>query len=109
MYRYTKSTQNPQLLRIPSHLGIHLATPKALKILIILWRMYALEFRYPHPGYYGITPCELLQSMHDNLLNDKKENEEFPKGNESLSLTPSEKNELINGPKNLCHVSNKQE
>ena len=31
--RYTKSTQNRQLFRIASHLGIHLVTPKALKIL----------------------------------------------------------------------------
>ena len=29
--RYTKSTQKSQLFRIPSHLGIHLVTPKALK------------------------------------------------------------------------------
>ena len=29
--RYIKSTQNSQLFRIPSHLGIHLVTPKALK------------------------------------------------------------------------------
>ena len=28
---YIKSTQNSQLFRIPSHLGIHLVTPKALK------------------------------------------------------------------------------
>ncbi|CAF5024058.1 unnamed protein product [Rotaria sp. Silwood1] len=53
--------------------------------------------------------CEFLQSMRDNLLNDKKEKEELPAGNELLSLTFSEKNELINGLKNLYHVSNKQE
>ncbi|CAF2780779.1 unnamed protein product [Rotaria sp. Silwood2] len=47
--------------------------------------------------------------MRDNLLNDKKEKEELPAGNELLSLTLSEKNELINGLKNLFHVSNKQE
>ena len=29
--RYTKSTQKSQLFRIPSHLGIHPVTPKALK------------------------------------------------------------------------------
>ena len=29
--RYTKSTEKSQLVRIPSHLGIHLVTPKALK------------------------------------------------------------------------------
>ena len=39
--------------------------------------------------------------MHDNLLNDKKEEGELPEENESLSLTLSEKNELINGLKNL--------
>ena len=58
--RYTKSTRNPQLLRIPSHLGIHIVTPKALKILIILWCMYAFEFRYRHPGYYDITHYKRL-------------------------------------------------
>ena len=31
--RYTKSTQKSQLFTIPSQLGIHLVTPKALKIL----------------------------------------------------------------------------
>ena len=31
--RYTKSTQNSQFFGSPSHLGIHLVTPKALKIL----------------------------------------------------------------------------
>ena len=29
--RYTKSTQKSQLFRIPSHLGIHLVTRKALR------------------------------------------------------------------------------
>ena len=29
--RYTKSTQKSQLFTVPSHLGIHLVTPKALK------------------------------------------------------------------------------
>ena len=54
--RYTRSTQNPQLFRIPSHLGIHLVTSKALKILIILWCMYSFEFRCRHPGYYDTSP-----------------------------------------------------
>ena len=40
---------------ISSHLDIHLVTPKALKILIILWCMYAFEFRYRHPGYYDTS------------------------------------------------------
>ena len=53
--------------------------------------------------------CELLHSMHYNLLNDKKEKEELPEGNESLSLTLSEKNELIYDLKNIYHASNKQE
>ena len=53
--RYTKSTQNPQLFRIPSHLGILLVAPKAPKILIIPWCMYAFEFRYRHPGYYDTS------------------------------------------------------
>ena len=30
-FRYTKSTKKSQLFRIPSHLGIHPVTPKALK------------------------------------------------------------------------------
>ena len=34
--RYTKSAQKSQLFRIPSHLGIHLVTPKALKNLNFL-------------------------------------------------------------------------
>ena len=53
--------------------------------------------------------CKLLQSMRDNLLNDKMEKLELPEENESLSLTFSEENELINGLKNLYHVSNKLE
>ena len=47
--------------------------------------------------------------MRDNLLNDKKEEGELPEENESLSLTLSEKTELINGLKNLYYASNKQE
>ena len=47
--------------------------------------------------------------MRDNLLNDKKEEGELSEENESLSLTLSEKNELINGLKNLHYASNKQE
>ena len=47
--------------------------------------------------------------MRDNLLNDKKEEGELSEENESLSLTLSEKNELINGLKNLYYVSNKQQ
>ena len=47
--------------------------------------------------------------MHDNLLNDKKEEGKLSEENESLSLTLSEKNELINGLKNLYYASNKQE
>ena len=47
--------------------------------------------------------------MRDNLLNDKKEEGELSEENESLSLTLSEKNDLINGLKNLHYASNKQE
>ncbi|CAF1370777.1 unnamed protein product [Rotaria sordida] len=53
--------------------------------------------------------CELLQIMRDNLLNDKKKNTELLEEDKSLSLTLTEKNELINGLKKLYHVSNKQE
>ena len=56
-----------------------------------------------------IHACELSQSMHANLLNDKKEKGELPEGNKSLSLTLSEKDKLINALKNLYYASNKQE
>ena len=49
--RYTKSTQNSQFFKSPSHLGIHLVTPKALKILNFLchaltWVSYSLHQKY---------------------------------------------------------------
>ena len=49
--RFIKSTQNRQLFRISSHLGIHLVTPKALKILNfsshpLTWVSIPLQQRY---------------------------------------------------------------
>ena len=58
--RYTRSTQNSQLFRISSHFGIHLVTPKALKILNfsgypLTWISMSLHQKYSKFSIFQAT------------------------------------------------------
>ena len=61
IFRCIKSTQNPELLRIPSHLGIHLVTPKALKVLNfsgypLIWVSLSLHQKHSKSSTSQDTP-----------------------------------------------------